>query len=92
MMKDWGPFIFIMLAILAMVTIGIVCGGCNEFRYYKALNRTCKRMCKSKQEDNVGATFFYTDIEATFGECKCYGRSGDVHVFNISVNDLREKE
>lgn len=91
-MKDWLPFIFAITSVIAIVSAAIIFGGCNEIKEYKRLRAVCKKMCKTKQKENVGASFFYKDLEATFGECKCYGRNGDVKKINISINDLREEK
>jgi hypothetical protein len=91
-MKDWVPLLLVILAVVGIVSCSIIFGGCNEVREFKRLRTTCRKMCKQKQDNNVGATFFYEDLEATFGECKCHARNGDVKKFYISNKDVRERE
>lgn len=72
----------LILLALVLVFMSVGCG-----KNYNKLRATCKKMCEQKQENNIGSTFMFRDIHATFGKCKCHSRSGKIIGFYISIED-----
>lgn len=71
-----GANVRIIITILIFILaggIGIHLSGCSEYNQNK---NKCQRLCKEKQENNVGARFMWQDIDRTFGKCTCVAQDG----------------
>ncbi len=74
-----------------LVLLSLVFMGCssNVGEKYHRSRATCKNKCSMKQANNVGSTFMFRDLHATFGKCKCYDGEGKVIEFFIPVEKGR---
>jgi hypothetical protein len=76
-----------MRIILILLAFVFVSCNANCGKNYKSLRAKCKQVCKRKQAENVGTTFMFRDIHATFGKCNCFDKEGKRISFYISVED-----
>lgn len=77
----------VLKAILVALALTFIGCSTNCGDNYNKLRAKCKRLCRHKQNDNVGSTFMFRDIHATFGKCKCFGEDGNRIDFYISVEE-----
>ena len=56
--------------------------GCAS--YNKTANK-CRAECAAKQENNIGARFFWRDWDRTLGKCTCVSKDGSTEEFYMKV-------
>jgi hypothetical protein len=65
-----------------LIGISILSLGCTDYNYAK---QKCMEICRTKQKDNVGAKFMWSDIDRTFGKCTCVSKQGYIDKIYIKT-------
>lgn len=76
----------LIIFVLGVLSVGFISCINTTDRYYYGKDK-CRNVCKSKQENNIGASFMPGDIEITFGRCSCVSSDGQKREFFIKVVD-----
>ena len=62
--------------------LSLFCTGCVD---YDRTASECRKQCEIKQENNIGARFFWRDFDRTFGKCTCISEDGSTQEFYMKV-------